>query len=287
MQTMQNTTNNKHNFIGRGANMNNLDIAPMQIQNQNFNNQQLEILKNSICKGSTNEEFQMFLMACAKTQLDPFMRQIYAVKRWDSRLKRETMTIQTAIDGYRLIAERTERYAPGPKPTFDYDSEGNLISATAYVKKLTRDGTWHIVEAEAFMDEYCQKDREGKSTGMWKNMQRNQLAKCAESLALRKAFPAEMSGVYTKDEMKQAEFQDTIVKISLEQASELEMILDECEEKYKKNVRDYMIKNYKSDKICDLPSDMYVRFRTAAIKNMREKQPEQIIIPEEENDDDN
>src|SRR5271170_4427054 len=124
-----------------------------------FTQQQIEILKNTICQGVTNDEFQVFLMTCEKTGLDPFMKQIYAVKRKAKRTDGswgESMTIQTGIDGYRLIAERTECYAPGPEPTYSFDDEKRLQSATAYVKKLTKDGTWHTVAATAHFDEYCQ-----------------------------------------------------------------------------------------------------------------------------------
>lgn len=243
-----------------------------------FSYQQIDILKNSICKGATDEEFQIFLMACKQTQLDPFMKQIYAVKRWDSRLKRETMTIQTGIDGYRLMAERTERYAPGPKPSFSYDSNGLLLSATAYVKKMTKDGTWHVVEAEAYLDEYCQRDKEGKCTGMWRNMQRNQLAKCAESLALRKAFPAEISGVYTKEEMAQADIEVYAskpapfppAKITVDQAENLKLILDECDEKYRQWVFDHLRNQYKVTDVKDVPADIYERMKAAAMKNMQD-----------------
>lgn len=268
-----------------GDNMNKLPMIQNQqnsiVAHSHFNNEQIEILKNSICKGTNNEELQIFLMACQKTQLDPFMRQIYAVKRWDNRLKRETMTIQTGIDGYRLIAERTERYSPGPKPTFEYDHQGNLISATAYVKKQTKDGTWHVVEAEAYFDEYCQTtvDRatgEKKATGMWNNMQRNQLAKCAESLALRKAFPSEMSGVYTKEEMKQAEYHDVTPKITLEQAAELDRVLNECDEKYRTWLYAYLNKQYKTNNLCDLPFDIFDRMMSAAVKNMEQTHAHKI-----------
>jgi len=241
-----------------------------------FSQKQIEILKNSICRGVSNEEFEIFLMACSKTQLDPFMRQIYAVKRKAKKPDGtwgETMTIQTGIDGYRLIAERTGCYAPGPESTYTYDANGRLESATSYIKKQTRDGTWHIISASAHIDEYIQtyvdKDtKEKRPTGLWATMPRTMLAKCAEAQALRKAFPAEMSGVYTKEEMEQAEV--SVPLITLEQAADLEMLLGECDEKYRSYVYAYIKKQYNSDSLANLPSDIYDRMKTAALKNAEE-----------------
>src|SRR5258706_15558192 len=131
------------------------------------------------------------------------------------------MTMQTVIDAYRPIADRQGCYARSEHPTvYEHDNDGKLVSATAFIKKLTKDGSWHTVSASAYMDEYCQKTREGNPMGMWGNMPRTMLAKCAEAQALRKAFPAEMSGVYTKEEMEQADapvvYQAPAQKISLE-----------------------------------------------------------------------
>jgi hypothetical protein len=64
-----------------------------------FTSDKIELLKQTICKGSTNDELELFLHACKRTGLDPFMRQIHPVKRYDSVAKRETMSIQTEIDG--------------------------------------------------------------------------------------------------------------------------------------------------------------------------------------------
>ncbi len=161
-------------------------------------------------KGSTND-FNLFKHVCISRRLDPFMRQIFPVFRKTKIYQNNTeawvdvMTIQTGIDGYRLIADRTGTYAPGRSPTFTYDKEGNLVSAKAFVKKQTKDGTWHEVEAEAFWSEFVQKDKSGKPTKFWEQMPKNQLAKCAEALALRKANPADLSGIYTNEEMQQAD----------------------------------------------------------------------------------
>jgi len=192
--------------------MNQITLYQQTMPSHIFDESKIELLKNTICKGSTDEEFELFIHACKRTGLDPFMRQIYAVKRWDSSLKRESMTIQTGIDGYRLIAERTGKYSPGREPTYQYDGEGKIISATAYVKKQTTDGTWHEIAATAFFNEYCQRTKEGKPTRFWMQMAHTMLAKCAEALALRKAFPGDLSGLYTKEEMQQAEIEEIVTK---------------------------------------------------------------------------
>lgn len=166
-------------------------LVPMQ-----FTESQVELIKKTVAKGTTNDELALFLYTCKKTGLDPLIRQIYAVKRGGAS---NQMSIQTGIDGYRLIAERSSKYAPGKEPLFKYDKDGKLFSATAYVNKLVN-GVWHEVAATAIYSEYFT-----STNHIWVKMPHAMLAKCAEALALRKAFPAEMSGIYTHEEMAQAE----------------------------------------------------------------------------------
>lgn len=158
-----------------------------------FTPEKVALLKSTIAKGCSNDELELFMHTCKHLGLDPFVKQIYAVKRGNA------MTIQTGIDGYRLIAERSGRYVPGREPTYRYDEKGRLVSATAYVKKMGSDGSWHEVACTAFMDEY------DAGVNLWKKMPHVMLAKCAESAALRRAFPAEMSGIHTDEEMSQAD----------------------------------------------------------------------------------
>jgi phage recombination protein Bet len=174
--------------------------------------EQIELIKRTIAVGATDDELKLFLYTAQRLGLDPFARQIYFVKR----KRRNPQTGQyeevgqalVGIDGLRAIAERTGCYAPGPEPTFTY-KDGKLYSATAYVKKLVA-GEWHTVAATAFFDEYKQVDKQGNLMGLWGTMPHNQLAKCAEALALRKAFPIQLSNVYIPEEMDQAENPVTI-----------------------------------------------------------------------------
>lgn len=180
-----------------------------------YNRDQIDLIKRTFAQGATDDEFQLFIMTAQRLGLRPEARQIHMVKRpsYDAATREyiDKMSIQTGIDGYRLIADRTGEYAPGREPTYIYDN-GRLVSATAYVKKFVR-GEWHEVAATAHFDEYAQKKKDGTPTQMWATKPHIMLAKCAEALALRRAFPAELSGVYTDEEMAQADNdKPTIVK---------------------------------------------------------------------------
>jgi phage recombination protein Bet len=172
------------------------------IVSQSLTGENLDLLKRTICRGATDDEFKLFVYVCKRTGLDPFVRQIHAVKRWQDG--REQMTIQTGIDGYRLIAERTGKYMPGRETVFEYDDKGKIVKATAYVKKMDSAGAWHEISATAHFAEYCNYKKDGSMMQMWRTKGHIMLQKCAESACLRKAFPVELSGLYTAEEMDHA-----------------------------------------------------------------------------------
>jgi phage recombination protein Bet len=169
------------------------------------------LLRDTLCKGATDDEFDLFKLICNRLRLDPFAKQIYAVKRYDSTLRREVMAAQVSIDGMRLNAERTGKYGGTKDPEWCGEDGvwhdvwlSEKPPAAARVRVVRRD-FMEPVGAIALYREYVQKTREGNPTKFWRDMPAGQLAKCAESLALRKAFPNEMSGVYSDVEMGQAD----------------------------------------------------------------------------------
>ena len=178
-----------------------------------FTPEQINVIKATIAPGASDDELALFLMVCQKTGLDPFSRQIYLSERWTNGVSKKTP--ETTIDGFRVIAERSGKYA-GQAGPFWCGHDGIWrdvwlaadMPAAAKVGVLRSDFREPVWGVALFL-EYAQykRARDGKPpelNSMWQKMGANQLAKCAESLGLRKAFPRDLSGMYTREEMAQA-----------------------------------------------------------------------------------
>jgi phage recombination protein Bet len=157
------------------------------------------------------DELKLFAMVASRSGLDPFAKQIYAVKR------KGRVTFQTGIDGYRSIAARTGLYDGQDEPEYGPECgcggarpKGHPESATV---RVYRKGVSRAIAATAFWHEYVpEAGQSGNGDAMWVRMPRVMIAKVAEALALRKAFPYDPENrqgigadVYTADEMTQAD----------------------------------------------------------------------------------
>jgi len=159
----------------------------------------VQVLKTTICRGASDAELGLFVATCKHTGLDPFMKQIHAVFRNTNVGTRDkpdwqpVMTIQIGIDGYRLIADRTGLTEGMDGPFWSEngkDWDDVPVGAVQFAKvSIWRKGIPRAFTAVCRWDAYYQKNH------MWDTMGPEQLAKCAEALALRRAFPAEMAAL--------------------------------------------------------------------------------------------
>lgn len=148
---------------------------------------------------------ELFARQCNRTQLDPLGRQIYSV------LRQGKWVTQTSIDGFRVIAQRTGEYEGQSGPQWCgpdgkwldvwLDDKPPAAARVGVHRRGFREPLWSI----ARYDGYVTTTRDNRVTSVWAKMPELMIAKCAEALGLRRAFPQELSGLYTTEEMLQAD----------------------------------------------------------------------------------
>lgn len=222
------------------------DVVPLR--SLDFTNNQLALIRKTVAADTNQDEFELFVHTAKHLRLDPLRRQIYAFVYNKNDAKKRKMSIITGIDGFRTIADRTGCYRPDEEePTFEIDAAAKapanpagIIKATVRVWKHSH-GAWHKVTASAYWEEYAplkegwtdtiqvdtgQKWPDGNpkmrtepkpgatrtltldTSGQWGKMPRVMLAKVAEALALRKAWPDDFSNVYAAEEVDRSRAQD-------------------------------------------------------------------------------
>jgi len=172
--------------------------------------EQVRLIKDTIIPGASDDELALFVNQANRTRLDPFAKQIYSIKRYSSVTHSQVYQVQISIDGARLVAQRSGEYA-GQTPTYWCGADGIWVDVwlqdvppKAAKVGVYRNGFVEALTAVALWDQYAVKDKDGKLTTMWKKMGSLMLGKCAEMLDLRRAFPMELSGLYSTEEMDQA-----------------------------------------------------------------------------------
>lgn len=197
-----------------------LTIAPEQKEFTAVQRASLAHMGIATSATPSDADLAVFFHHVKRTGLDPFARQCYLIPRQSSRqengqwIKETKWTIQTGIDGFRLIGHR----AAG--------QSGETVSVEA-PEWMHPDGSWRPVwskawgqplaakvtirragqpfTAVAMFDEYAQTKFDGGLTSMWSQRPAGQIAKCAESAAWRMAFPQDLAGIYSDEEMGQAD----------------------------------------------------------------------------------
>ena len=159
----------------------------------------------------TDDQFSRFMHVADRAGLDPLANQIYLVLRWDRRNQRYNASIQTAIDGFRLAAARSGVFEGRVGPHW-CGTDGKWLDvwsgkADPFAARvgIRRKGFVEPLFAVCRHDQYVPKNDKGQPTGLWGRMPDVMIGKCAEAAALRAAFPDALSGLYTGDEMQQAD----------------------------------------------------------------------------------
>lgn len=188
-------------------------VSPASQAVASWNQAAFDAFCNTYMPKATPAEVALFEEVCRRTGLSPYARQVYPIKRSvrEGRDYVDRWSFQVSIDGFRLIAERTGAYRGQTTPLFcgvDGVWKELWLSAeppTAAKVGVLRSDFDAPLYAIAKWSEYAQRTRDGSLTSMWAKMASLMLAKVAEALALRKAFPQELSGLYTTEEMGQAD----------------------------------------------------------------------------------
>jgi len=164
-----------------------------------------EIIRKTIAPGLSEPEFELYLAVAKHSQLDPVVGEIYAVPRGKGSDRK--LTFITSIDALRRVAIESGECAGQLGPYWcGEDGEWkdiwlkNIPPVAAKVGVLRMGCTepfWGVARYAAYKPD--------QNDFMWKKMPDNQIAKCAEALAYRKAFPKNLSRIYTRDEMEQAD----------------------------------------------------------------------------------
>lgn len=164
-----------------------------------YDSSTVQTIKETVAQYATDAELRMFIEMCKSTGLNPFKKEIWFIKTQDKQ-GRWHVHMMTGINGYHRIANDQAEYdgleagfvgADGSYLPLTYP-KNDFIGAWA---KVYRKDRRVATEGVAMREEY------DKGFGNWKTMPRVMLQKCAESVALRKAFPQQLNGLLTQEEM--------------------------------------------------------------------------------------
>lgn len=172
-----------------------------------FSPEQEKMVRDMFLGGAPPAVAQVLLELARVRGLNPITRQIHFVKRKNKKTGEETFTPQVAIDGFRAIAERTGRYAGQAGPFWcDKDGKWREVWLEAFPPAAARVGVYRpdfrdVLWGTATWASFAQLWPDGNPMDLWKKMPDVMLAKCAEAVALRRAFPEDLSGLYSEEEI--------------------------------------------------------------------------------------
>lgn len=182
--------------------------APIELARRaplEFTDDQRKMIRETYAAGTDDSTFAVLMEIARLRRLNPITGQCHFVSRPhnfgtdDSPRWGKKWSVQVAIDGFRAKAEEHPAYDGQSEKVFTYSTDGRqLISCRVEVYRKDRK---HPFVATCYYDEYVQTKKNGEPVKMWLTKRHIMLGKCTEAAALRMAFPDELGGLYTEDEM--------------------------------------------------------------------------------------
>lgn len=174
-----------------------------------FDAGQMDLIRATVAKECTLPELGMLLELAARYELDPFAREIWAVKM------QGRMTIMVARDGLLAIANRSPDYeglegdvvhenddftkksgTALPEHSYGHKDRGEIVGAWATAYRHGRKPTYFY----APFHEYMPTGRKLNEHSPWNFQTSAMILKCAEAMALRKAYS--LTGLVAEEEME-------------------------------------------------------------------------------------
>lgn len=158
------------------------------------------VLINTVAKGASKAEFMMFLEMCKTSGLNPFKKEIWFIKTYTG------VQMMTGLNGFYEIANSNPMYdgieviESEVKLEILVDGKKKEVPEYMEARVWRKDRKFPDV-ARAKWVEFAKPliSEKGKVT-IWGTIPSIMLSKCAESMALRKAFPQKLNGLYTEEE---------------------------------------------------------------------------------------
>lgn len=169
-----------------------------------FDETKLQVIKNTVAKGATNDEFQMFIHLCQRYSLDPFLKEIWFIKYGNSQ---DSPIIMTSRDGYLKIAQQNDNFE-GLKSfvvregdIFEIDAQTDAVIHKFGAKRGKIIGAWAAAYHKTRRPAVCFVEFEEykKNSDVWKKYPSAMIQKVAEVFVLKRQFG--ISGLVTQEEM--------------------------------------------------------------------------------------
>lgn len=193
--------------------------------------QLIEVLGNSLYPGAKPESIRLVLAWCRATGRDPLRKPVHivgmSVKVGKDKYEWRDV-IMPGVGTYRTDASRTGQYAGKSEPEFGPTRTERLGNVEVTFPEWCRVTVKRIVDGrvcdfpakEYWMENYATAGRDSEApNSMWKRRAFGQLAKCAESQALRMAFPEETGNTNTAEEMEGKTFDGVTIDAKPEPVS--------------------------------------------------------------------